>query len=171
MSMARSQGFRSPRRRAGYFSLLAQRKGNQKKGRPGVPVAGHPVRRLRERVAGFVDGTSCAATNARASLHAPLGLSPPPARRDAKGTRVKRSTRAPARAGRSGGMARPSSCSSGGPLQRRRAADEKARRVGAMDRAHCAVSAGMHCRRNPADVREPAGLLPAGGAVGCPSLW
>ena len=54
---------------SGFLFFACPKKSNQKKGHPGVPVAGHPVRRLRERVTGFVDGTSCA-DNERACVRA-----------------------------------------------------------------------------------------------------
>jgi hypothetical protein len=189
---------------SGSLFFACPKKRNQKKGHPGVPVAGHPVRRLRERVTGFVDGTSCAdderaciparapsglflhplagtqgnpgwserallraqsdvrrglldhvalpTVNARAFRHAPLAFFPPPARHACHRRAFRcvallvlcssNSPRRPAGGGRNG----PQGGRDGSRPLRRQCRD--------------ALSA------QPADVRGPAGLLPAGGRRG-----
>ena len=67
-------------RRSSYFSLLVQRKSNPKKGHPGERAL-----RVRERVTGFFDSTSCAGEKL-AGIHAshPSGF-PSPVRRALQG--------------------------------------------------------------------------------------
>jgi len=168
--------FRSPRRRAGPFSLHAQRKGTKRKGTLASRSPDILSVDCASRLRGSLTAHPVPTTNARASMHAPLRAFSSTRSPGRKGTREER-TRAPARAKRVAAcmlacLALLRLCSAPQtPLGGRRAAAEMARRVGAMDRAHCAVSAGTHCRRNRPTCADPRGFFPRAGAVGCPSLW
>jgi len=156
---------------SGSLFFACPKKRNQKKGHPGVPVAGHPVRRLREQVTGFVDGTSCA-DNERACIHAraPSGffLHPLAGTQGNPGRANARSCARKASGSLHAGLpcvAPLVLCSSNSP--RRPAGGGRNGPQGGRDgsrplRRQCrdALSA------QPADVRGPAGLLPAGGRRG-----
>ena len=96
--------FHSPSRRAGHFSLLAQREVTKRKGTPAVAVAGHRARRLREDATGFADGTSvCRQRTRRDPSRRPLrGFSSAPSPRP-RGTPVEQRSGPPVR--RSGRLA------------------------------------------------------------------
>jgi hypothetical protein len=69
------------------FSCLPKRKSPKRKAPRSSPVYGHPALRLRDRAAGFVDGTSVYRNERARIVRAPLRADPPPARRTATGTR------------------------------------------------------------------------------------
>jgi len=86
------QSGRSPSATKSLFSCVAKRKVTKREGHPAYAPCGHPARKVRVRVTGFVDSTSCADAKL-ACIHAghPAGFSShPPAA--SEGLRVEQRT-------------------------------------------------------------------------------
>ena len=77
----RAKSFRAPWAPESLFSCVAKRKVTKREGHPAYAPCGHPARKVRGRVMGFVDRASCPdAKLVRIPANYPAGF-PPPARR------------------------------------------------------------------------------------------
>ncbi len=166
-----------------FLSLACPRERNQREGHPQRPGRRAPARRLRDRVTGFVDGPFMDRNERARIVRAPLRARPPPARRAARGPRLRsaRILRAQSRSIAASaapteeprpafvGAAEVAMLLLPGPLRRRWTADDQARR-GARWIARVRRDAGMHRRRPPAGVHEPSAQRKAAPS-GCPFFW